>query len=593
MHPNRLLNFTFHISPVVHSLIQFQPSMVAVPAHQTAMWHLITDILIRLTCEIQPLETIIFYDKANAWQAEQLLCENSNLTSFVLLQPQKTGPAAYFDDTKWQTTFNNSYQHAIAIIMLSHLEPYINLIRRYPRVLHRQTVLICTTHNHDATDDGDAAWRHLNHIGPLGPLLVIMRNPVQSRITMYAWSLVWRAFQIVSVEQLLQRHNPNVQFFWNTVRRLPRPPVFRIDFLPPSHLNICDDDDDTSAPAFRLHNCYAFGPFVYLAKIVAHLYMPHYVPLMLPFIENDYDDNFRQLLSQYRLSRGADALTLGRSISDAFVGYDLAQRMQPWNRTSKESSDTDEFILMSLSHGLSFIYPIYFDSLRLIVPSAHNSAQNGGEKSTDRSGQVEILNRRWVPVGAWAGVVLSAAVVRYYAGRHVGGGDFTAACCSMWALTLGMDGGRTVRSNEALSQRWLFSVLCAYGAVASRLLGGFLLQAIMWQAKVQQIETTDELFRSNRTLIAARELNENVSEPNRFMTNVTRTEWDADGNVQWLHVMDVQRMLWMGNTNAGYVMAESNMGVLGLEQLRYANGQPVFYVAKEIISKKRSGGDLE
>lgn len=297
-----------------------QPTNMQPPSTATLLlWNTFSTVVLRLLHDIHPTETIIAFDRPNRDLVQlcaQHFSHTTDPTGIVLVDL-----TAEYRTAAWRRTLNNPHARSMAIILLHTLEPYAALVWKYPRLLQRQTIVMIPSHYGE-----EANWKYLQHVSFQARLLILKLTHDGRAVDLLTWSLVDRKYVVLdSIEQLFQHGHPNVQLFWNTVERLPLPPVFRMDMLPPTHINTCEPPGQQ-----RPERCYLYGPYVYLAQQLANNYRERYQPRMLPYTPGQYDDQYRILYAGYRkLTRaGAVALQNTRGLRDGFMRYQHAERMQ-------------------------------------------------------------------------------------------------------------------------------------------------------------------------------------------------------------------------------------------------------------------------
>lgn len=536
--------------------------MATILPSKLLIWNALAGILSRLGDEIQPVDTVITYDTVNLELAQTIARNYSNTSAFIVLNlhTKYRGPL-------WASVFNNPYGQSMSVVVLENLDAFSRLVNAYLNVLLRQTILICT-----AADSTNMKrnWSHIRYVAHFGRLLVILWQPERNTFDMYTWSVSAQKYRRHPDEQrIFDRRHPDVQLFWNTVDRMPRPPVFRIDLLPPEHANTCRP----SAASPGNDHCYAFGPYVYLARQIANTYRMGYRARMLPYNDAHYDDRYRQLFVGYRLADDSvRTLDSGRSTGDGFLKYERNERTRPVNRTQLQRSR--DIVLLTMTHGLGQLYPIHYDPVRLIVPrvsAAHAQAFTLAEHGD-----------RLAVAAAWMLIVLAAATVRLCAARP-GSGDFGALCLHCWALTLGSSGGgAATRTGAANVQLGVVFVLSVYGLLAGGLFAGELFQSMVGEVEAPQIESMRELTANNGTVLAALELYGDVLEKlHNGALNIT-AEMQMP-NLRWTTLVDVQQMLAYADRSSAYLLPHSSMGLLRTARLKRGyNGKAVYHVAKVV-----------
>lgn len=545
---------------------QYPPTMTTILPSKLLVWNALASILIRLGDEIRPIDTIISYDTANLELAQTIARSYSNTSTFVVLNlhSEYRGPL-------WESVFNNPYDQSMSVIVVNNLDAYSRLVNVYLKVLLRQSILICT--EADSTNM-TRIWSHIRYVAHFGRLLVILWQPVHNTFNMYTWSVSAQKYhRHPDEERLFDRHHPDVQLFWNTVDRMPQPPVFRIDLLPPEHANSCRP---TAADPGGVH-CYAFGPYVYLARQIANTYRHGYRARMLPYTVGNYDDGYRQLFVDYKLADASvRVLRSGRSTGDGFLQYERTERTQKVNRTRLEWRR--DIVLVTMTHGLGQLYPIHYDPVRLIVPRVSAAdASTVSPLSTQRD--------RLALAAAWLAVVLAAATVRLCAARP-GAGDFGAMCLHSWALTLGTSGGGALMRNGAAAvQLYVVFVLSVYGVLAGGMFAGDMFQNMMGVQEAPQIESIRELKAHNVTIMAAIELYGDVY---KHLQNgeVNRTVELKMPSTRWTTLAEVQQMLSARDRSGGFLLPHSSMGLLRTAWLKRGyGGEAVYHVAKEVVGE--------
>lgn len=540
--------------------------MATILPSKLLIWNALSSILIRLGDEIRPIETLISYDTANLELAQTIARSYSNTSAFVVLNlhTNYSGPL-------WTSVFNNPYDQSMSVVVLNNLDVYSRLVNAYLKVLLRQTILICTEVE---STNMTRIWSHIRYVAHFGRLLVIFWQPEHNTYDMYTWSVSAQQYHRHPDERrIFDRHHPDVQLFWNTVDRMPQPPVFRIDLLPPEHANSCRP---TAADAGAIH-CYAFGPYVYLARQIANTYHSGYRARMLPCTVDQYDDVYRQLFVGYTLADpSVRMLHSGRSTGDGFLQYERTERTQPIDQTPLEWRR--DIVLLTMTHGLGQLYPIHYDAVRLIVPRV--SAARANTESA-----LLAQRDRLALAAAWLAVVLTAAAVRLCAARPRGG-DFGALCLHSWALTLGTSGGgASMRNGAAAVQLGVVFVLSVYGVLAGGLFAGELFQSMVGEQEAPQIESMRELAARNGTVMTAIELYRDLYERQQS------GEWNRTlrmkmPNTRWTSLAEVQQMLSAKDRSGGFLLPHSSMGLLRTAWLKRGyDGEAVYHVAKEVIGE--------
>lgn len=66
-------------------------------------------------------------------------------------------------------------------------------------------------------------------------------------------------------------------------------------------------------------------------------------------------------------------------------------------------------------------------------------------------------------------------------------------------------------------------------------------------------------------------------------------QWSFTERDTFARLVDIQQRLWLHDTSTAYVMSEWDTGLLRMPRQRYANGEPIFHVARKVIATRGIG----
>lgn len=517
--------------------------------HKLLIWCALADLLKRLDREINSTQTLIAFDRPNEDLAQQIALNSRNNTYTLMLNLQ-----APFDMPPWQSLLNTtSHTRSMSILIFSWPSSFFQLQHSFDRIFLRPTVLIINKYNQKRTYFLDLHKHNFS-----GRLLFVLASPTSFSYKMFAWSLQRNQFvSIKSLTTLFDKQNRSVQLFWDTVNRLPLPPLFRIDFLPPYHINTCSSAD---APK----QCYLFGPDIFLANLIASKYRRNHRPILQSQFDDGFEDKYRRLFESYRLTYGDAAIANSRSLVDGFASYRHSER------TAQVERNVSKHLVFSLLHRHGLAIGVRCNALRLIVPRVRNKNRQP--------------RRRILLAGAGSIVIVLTVSMLYVDQRLTMIGsrqrrsvprrkpdDLLTLIIDTLVLTLGSANAGKVSSGASTTHRCLFVVLCAYGQMISSIVSCLFLQRILFDREATQIDTMADLVQTRLARVAPLELYD------RRHTTMPILPMQMQLTTLW----DMEQMLWSRNTSTAFVITENYLGLLRTARLHYANGEPVYHMARD------------